>query len=128
LSKPQRTRILVVDDEKNITNSLVWILEGAGFEAAAAYDALGALERIEQFPPDIVISDVIMPGMNGIELCEIIHGKYPQCQILLFSGQTATNELLENARKRGLRWDLLAKPVEPEEILARVASLGETGN
>lgn len=87
---------------KNIAKSLVWILENAGFEATAAYDGSTALEKIEYFSPDVVISDVVMPGMNGIEVCEIIQAKYPKCQILLFSGQATTNELVQDAWERGL--------------------------
>jgi DNA-binding response OmpR family regulator len=118
-------RVLVIDDEKNLADTLVWILERAGFEATSAYDGESALQRLDTFQPDIVISDVIMPGVNGIEVCTRIQARFPKCHILLFSGQTATNELLGEAREHGLTWELLAKPMDPDELLAKVISLAQ---
>jgi|GraSoiStandDraft_46_1057282.scaffolds.fasta_scaffold35027_2 DNA-binding response OmpR family regulator len=118
-------RVLVIDDEKNLADTLVWILERAGFEATSAYDGESALQRLDTFQPDIVISDVIMPGVNGIEVCTRIQARFPKCHILLFSGQTATNELLGEAREHGLTWELLAKPMDPDELLAKVTSLAQ---
>jgi DNA-binding response OmpR family regulator len=118
-------RVLVIDDEKNLADTLVWILERAGFEATSAYDGESALQRLDTFQPDVVISDVIMPGVNGIEVCTRIQARFPKCHILLFSGQTATNELLGEAREHGLTWELLAKPMDPDELLAKVTSLAQ---
>ena len=118
-------RVLVIDDEKNLADTLVWILERAGFEATAAYDGESALLRLDAFQPDVVISDVIMPGVNGIEVCTRIQARFPKCHILLFSGQTATNELLGEAREHGLTWELLAKPMDPDELLAKVTTLAQ---
>jgi DNA-binding response OmpR family regulator len=118
-------RVLVIDDEKNLADTLVWILERAGFETTPAYDGESALQRLGTFQPDIVISDVIMPGLNGIEVCTRIQAQFPKCHILLFSGQTATNELLGEAREHGLTWELLAKPMDPDELLAKVTSLAQ---
>ena len=118
-------RVLVIDDEKKLADTLVWILERAGFEATSAYDGESALQRLDTFPPDVVISDVIMPGINGIEVCTRIQARFPKCHILLFSGQTATNELLGEAREHGLTWELLAKPMDPDELLAKVTTLAQ---
>jgi CheY-like chemotaxis protein len=63
-----------------------------------------------------------MPGMNGIGLCAIIEKKYPRCRILLFSGQASTNELLTKARDEGHTWELLPKPIDPEELLEKLSS------
>ena len=62
--------------------------------------------------PAIVLSDVIMPGLNGIENGIKIREIVPTCKIILFSGQAATVDLLEKARERGHRFDILAKPSE----------------
>jgi CheY-like chemotaxis protein len=116
-------RVLVVDDEKPLADTLAWILQGEGHEAFAVYDGHAALKKSESFNPDCVISDVIMPGMNGIELCSAIEKRHPNCQLLLFSGHAFTGELLAKARAEGHTWELLAKPMDPEELLAKVASL-----
>jgi CheY-like chemotaxis protein len=121
------TRVLVIDDEKNLADTLVLILQGAGFHATAAYNGDSALQRLDAVSPDIVISDVIMPGINGVEVCAQIQLRYPNCQILLFSGQAATNEVINQARAQGFSWELLAKPIEPEDLIAKLSSLTQRG-
>jgi len=116
-------RVLIVDDERSVADTLVMILQREGHEAASAYNGATALQKIESFVPDCVISDVIMPGMNGIELCSLIERDYPQCHILLFSRQASTNELVEKAKAQGHTWELLAKPVDPDELLEKLAAL-----
>ncbi|HZU41082.1 MAG TPA: response regulator [Terriglobales bacterium] len=122
-TKPIRPSILVVDDEERIADTLVLILKTKQYEAEAAYDAASALEICSRRTPDLVISDVVMPGMNGIEMAVMIRSHFPSCRILLFSGQAATADLLEEARHRGHEFELLAKPVHPETLLAKVNQL-----
>ena len=62
-------RVFVIDDEKPLADTLVLILRSAGYEATAAYDGLDALSQIESFLPDVVIADVALPDINGIEVC-----------------------------------------------------------
>src|ERR1035437_2166483 len=116
-------RIFVVDDEKCIADTLVAILRNSGYEALAFYDAQSALEQVESFSPELVISDVVMPGMNGVEMAVLIRERHPACRVLLFSGQAATAELLEGARRRGYDFELLAKPVHPTVLLAWAADV-----
>lgn len=116
-------RVLIIDDEKFIADTLVMILEDSGLQAAAAYDGATGIEQAESFHPDVVISDVIMPGLNGIETCSAIQAKYPECRCFLFSGQSATVDLIHAEEAKGVNWELLAKPIEPEELLAKLAVL-----
>ena len=116
-------RVLVIDDEKTLADTLARILRHAGHEAAAAYDGASALQLVGSFLPDCVISDVIMPGMNGIEICARIEKRYPKCHILLFSGQAATNELVAAAHAKGYTWELLATPMQQDDFLEKLASL-----
>jgi CheY-like chemotaxis protein len=115
--------ILVVDDEERIADTLVLILQTKQYMAEAAYDASSALEICAKRAPDLVISDVVMPGMNGIEMAVVIRKKFPRCGILLFSGQAATADMLEEARRRGHQFELLAKPVHPDTLLEKVSEL-----
>lgn len=115
-------RIFVVDDERCIADTLAAILRNTGYEALALYDGRSALDECEFTTPDLVISDVMMPGTNGIEMAIEIKQRHPACKILLFSGVAASADLLEAARLRGYDFDLLAKPVHPKELLAKLVA------
>ncbi len=116
-------RIFVVDDEQCIADTLAVILRNSGYEASAFYNAQGALEQIESCRPDLVISDVVMPGMNGVDMAVLIRDRHPACKVLLFSGQATTVDMLEGVRRQGYKFELLAKPIHPADLLARVASV-----
>jgi CheY-like chemotaxis protein len=119
-SSTTRKRVLVADDEQVIANTLVIILNQAGFEARAVYSGEKAIESLEEFKPDMLISDVIMTGMTGIEAAIEVRNRLPGCKILLFSGQAATADLLERARAQGHEFEILAKPVHPTDLLAKL--------
>ena len=116
-SKP---RILVVDDERRIADTLVIILNQSGFDASAVYTGTDAVDQARASQPDLVITDVIMPDMNGIDAAIQIREILPACKILLFSGQAATADLLEKARAEGHEFEILAKPVHPQDLLAKL--------
>src|ERR1700761_642833 len=119
-NKPKR-RVLVVDEEQVIADTLSIILNKAGFEASPVYTGTAAVESARNIQPDLIISDVIMPDMNGIEAAIQIRAFLPGCKILLFSGQAATADLLESARAKGHEFEILAKPVHPQDLLAKLA-------
>jgi CheY-like chemotaxis protein len=119
-NSPQRQKVLVADDEKVIADTLAIILTQNGFDATAVYSGTEAVERARATSPDLVISDVIMPDMNGIQAAIQIRAMLPKTKILLFSGQASTADLLEDARKQGHEFDILAKPVHPQDLLAKL--------
>jgi CheY-like chemotaxis protein len=116
-SKMAARKILVVDDEATIAETLVEILKGEGFEAVAAYNGDEALELARSFKPDIVLSDVVIPGPNGVETGIQIRQFLPRCVVILFSGQAETADLLRDARARGHEFQILAKPIRPQTLL-----------
>jgi len=116
-----RPQVLVVDDEAIIADTITKILSLSGYDARAAYDGDSALESALLAPPELLLTDVILPGINGIELSQIVQRVYPDCKILLFSGQASTLELLVSARNQGHRFTLLDKPVPPERLLEMIA-------
>ena len=79
-----------------------------------------ALEQATEFKPDMLISDVIMPDLNGIEAAIRIRELLPAIKILLFSGQAATADLLEKAHAQGYDFEILAKPVHPQDLLNKL--------
>jgi CheY-like chemotaxis protein len=117
----KKPKVLVVDDEQVIADTLAKILELHGFDASAVYDGPSAVESARAIRPDLIISDVIMgEDMNGIQAAIQIRGFMPDCKILLFSGQAATADLLETARTQGHNFEILAKPVHPTDLLAKI--------
>jgi DNA-binding NtrC family response regulator len=91
-----------------------------GHEAMAAYSAESAVEAVESFEPDIVLSDVIMGKMTGVDLAIYLSRARPECKVILFSGQNATANLLAEASKKGHDFRLLAKPIPPERLIEEV--------
>ena len=119
-SKP---KVLVADDERVIADTLAMILNQSGFHARAVYSGEKALELAPTFQPDMLISDVIMTDMNGIDAAITIRTMLPNCKILLFSGQAATADLLEKAHSQGYDFEILAKPVHPQDLLSKLRSV-----
>ena len=115
-----RPKVLVVDDERVIADTLAMILNQSGFQARAIYSGEGALEMASSFEPDMLISDVIMADLNGIDAAIRIKALLPGIKVLLFSGQAATADLLEKARAQGYEFEILAKPVHPQDLLSRL--------
>ncbi len=109
--------VLVVDDEIIIADTIVQILNRSGFQAIAAYNGRDAIESARQNTPHTVLSDVMMPLLDGVEAAIAIRGLCPEARIVLFSGQAATVEILERARVRGYDFELLPKPIHPTELL-----------
>jgi CheY-like chemotaxis protein len=116
-------RIFVVDDEPVIASTLAAILQMNGFSAKFFTCPLEALSAARSKAPDLLISDVDMPGISGVELAIRMRAQYPTCKILLFSGQAATVDLLEDARVQGHQFDLLLKPVPPTELLFELGKM-----
>jgi DNA-binding NtrC family response regulator len=115
----------IVDDEDIIASTLELILLSEGFEARSFVDPLDALQAAQTTTPDLLLTDVLMPGMNGIELATQITQRCPDCRILLFSGQDATKDLHDDAKMQGRDFALLAKPVHPSELLQTIRGLFE---
>jgi CheY-like chemotaxis protein len=115
-----RPRVLVVDDERLIAETLAAILNGNGFEAFEAFNGEDALETARKLRPDIVISDVLMPKMSGVELGILVRREFPDIKVFLFSGQAATIELMHKAKADGHSFELLPKPIHPEDLIAKL--------
>jgi DNA-binding response OmpR family regulator len=128
MPEPTRPKVLVADDEKLIADTLAIILNASGFEARAVYSGEEVLAMTQSFTPDLLISDVMMPGINGIEAAIEARAKLPFCKVLLISGQATTIDLLEKARAQNHEFETLAKPVHPAELLARIRSLDLSGS
>jgi CheY-like chemotaxis protein len=116
-------RILVVDDEKGIVETLTTILRMKGYSVDAAFDGAEGYKVACRCKPDLIISDVAMPNINGVEMAINVSEKLGNIKILLLSGQALTIGLLQQARARGHIFECLAKPVHPIDLLKKVEAL-----
>jgi CheY-like chemotaxis protein len=117
---PSKRRVIVADDEEKIATTLAIILNQAGFEARAVFSGEQVIKLLDSFQPEMLITDVVMPGMTGIEVAITVRSRLPDCKILLFSGQAATAELLEQAKTHGHEFEIVPKPIHPSDLLAKL--------
>jgi DNA-binding response OmpR family regulator len=96
-----------------------------GFSARSFTDPLEALEAARLEAPDLLITDVVMPLLSGIDLAIQVREHCPNCKVLLVSGQGATPDLVEVAGANGHDFELLVKPVHPADLLLRIRNLTE---
>lgn len=108
---------LVVDDEPVIRESLAAILNGVGFAAITAFDGCSALETALLIPPHVLITDLSMPGMDGLDLAVSVTRAVPDCEVILFSGHASIRELADRVRSRACDFATLPKPVHPAEMI-----------
>jgi len=117
---PERLRILVADDERIIADTLAMILNHNGYESVPVYGGRQAVERARRWSPQLFLGDVNMPEFNGIraavEICEL----FPQCRVLLFSGEPDSRILIRDSNFKGHPYEFLEKPIPPLDLLSRI--------
>lgn len=116
----ERHRVFVVDDEWIIASTLSAILQQHGYDSVFFTRPLEALEAARSNAPFLLISDVMMPEMSGVELAIQLKALCPGCKVLLISGQAVTANLLQDAKPQGQEFELLSKPIHPTELLERI--------
>jgi DNA-binding NtrC family response regulator len=115
--------VYVVDDERIVTSTLTQILKRSGLTALGFVNPIDALRESEFSEPALLVSDVVMPNLTGIELAAEIRSKYPNCKILLLSGESITTDLLEADHSLERDYVLLAKPIHPIQLIAMIERL-----
>jgi DNA-binding response OmpR family regulator len=114
-------RILIVDDEESLRMSLKFKLKSAGFDVDVAVDGEEALDRLKRKQVDVVLLDINMPRMSGIEALTRIRQDFPQTEAIMLTGFADFSTAIE-CLKMGAR-DYLVKPVDTTELVTRVRSL-----
>ena len=113
-----KERILIVDDEKNIASSLKDILSDEGYDVSMTGDGMKALELIQKDPPDLVLLDIWLPGMDGIEVLKTLKTYSPGVEVLIMSGH-GTIDTAVKATKLGAQ-DFIEKPFSLDRITESV--------
>jgi DNA-binding NtrC family response regulator len=116
-------RVFVVDDEPIIASTLATILKKRGFDARYFVNPVEALEASRTNDLEILISDVIMPKLSGVDLAIKVKEIRPHCKVLLLSEQAGMVDLLKKARRDGHNFPLLTKPVHPPTLLAQIRAM-----
>lgn len=120
-------KVLIADDETLIADTLGLILRQGGYDCQVAYSGRDALRQSLDFQPALLISDVVMPDMNGVEVAIRVREVLPGCEILLLTGQAAAVDLMQRARAAGHDFDILNKPIHPDELLRWVSRRMQRG-
>ena len=115
------TRILVVDDDKRIAASIRRALSYEGYDVSVAHDGWEALDAAHQSSPDLVVLDVMLPGINGIDVCRRLRSTNDGILILMLTARTSVPDRVEGLDAGAD--DYLVKPFAHEELLARVRTL-----
>ena len=118
--KKRQARILVLDDDRTIALTLTDILTEQGYEVATVFSGERALVKAAEFIPDLLVSDVCMDGMNGVEAAIRITALLPGCRVLFLSGLASMAEVLNAAPKR-LVYSFTSKPLHSRDFLNAVA-------
>jgi CheY-like chemotaxis protein len=115
-----KSRILVVDDEPTIVSTICMILDAHGFDAVGVNSGYAAIARVGDFCPDLLLSDIKMPGMNGFETGVEIKKLCPDCRLLFFSGYAEVLSMAEALRDSGHCFELLPKPLHPTVLVEKI--------
>lgn len=110
--------VLIVDDEPLVLETLRLILNGNGLAVVTATNGREALELARLMPPEILISDVAMPGMNGFDLAVEVQNRLPDCDIILITGEPSSVDTAAGYHALGYDFVTLIKPVHPTQLLA----------
>lgn len=111
-------KALLIDDEEEFVGTLAERLRMRGIQAEAVTEGQEALAIIEKDPPEVVVLDVMMPGMGGLDVLKLIKRDYPQIQVILLTGRGSTEEGIEGMRLGA--FDFMMKPIQIEELIGKM--------
>ncbi len=116
-------KVLLVDDEEEFVTTLAERLRLRGFHVQSATDGEGALRQIEADPPRVVVLDLLMPGLGGLEVLRIIKARNPSMPVILLTGRGSTREGIEGMRLGA--FDYLLKPLRLDELIIKIREATE---
>jgi DNA-binding response OmpR family regulator len=113
-----RLRVLLVDDERDFVTTLAERLQIRDIETIVAFDGEQALQIVEAENPAVVVLDVMMPGLGGLDVMKLVKNKHPQTQIILLTGHGSISDGIKGMRMGA--FDYIMKPVQIEELIKKM--------
>lgn len=113
--------LLVLDDDEAVRETWALIFGQQGYEVVTVERGQDAIEAARRVAPDVLLADIRLPDMTGVEAAWGVQQAAPWCRILLISGDSSSAPVLDEARARGLTFEVLPKPISPPDLLRRVA-------
>jgi two-component system alkaline phosphatase synthesis response regulator PhoP len=117
------SRILIIDDEPDVRDIIRYNLTKEGYDVETAEDGLTGLKKVAEFKPDLIILDMMMPGMDGVEVCHSIRSESKNNQIIICFLSARNEDYSQVAGLESGADDYLAKPVSPRVLVSKVKSL-----
>ena len=114
----KKPNILLVDDEVDFFQTLAERLQLRGFDIHVAHDGDSAMSQMDSSPPDIVVLDVMMPGLGGLDVLKQIKSQLPKIQVILLTGRGSTADGIEGMRLGA--FDYLMKPIDIDELIKKI--------
>ena len=119
-------KVLLVDDEKEFVVTLAERLGMRGIHTETVFEGEGALKKLETYEPDVMVLDLMMPGMSGLTVLEKVKKLYPKIEVILLTGIGSTSEGLTGMRLGA--FDYLMKPLQIDELIQKIASAINKGS
>ena len=120
MSDKAKPLLMVLDDDNAIRQTWTIIFRQRGYEVVPVDRGAAAIEAAHLRAPDLLLADIHLPDMSGIEVARRIQQIAPACQILLISGDSGSNEALDEARAQGVSFEVLPKPISPADLIRRI--------
>ncbi|HLW54482.1 MAG TPA: response regulator [Candidatus Angelobacter sp.] len=121
-------KVLIIDDEIHVADTLAMVLSAHGYAVRVEYCGEAGVRGAAEFFPDIVLSDVLMPDIDGVEVAQQIRRSSINCRIFLLSALPDHAHRLQHARGDGETFPVLEKPLDPHSLLLRLRSQAESGS
>ncbi|HEY2468458.1 MAG TPA: response regulator [Terracidiphilus sp.] len=112
----RKMTVLVIDDDRMVADTLAEILRLNGFSPVALYSGEEAISFTERFQPDVVLSDIRMHRVDGIEAARAIRQRHPECRVILFTASTVNSKTKQAIQRSG--FELLQRPLHPQSVLS----------
>jgi CheY-like chemotaxis protein len=120
-SLPAKAVLMILDDDAAVRHTWTIIFRQQGYEVIPVEHGEAAIDAARNQAPDLLLADIRLPDMTGIEAARQVKEIAPGCHILLISGDGEASEALEEARLQGTSFEVLPKPISPPDLIQRIA-------